>query len=267
LAFALASTGLANTTYLTDFTKDNNIFTNLNEQYPTTGVGVPGSGVGTANASFLFDPSASAVITAGYAPNYVIGSNQVNNGIDFKLTSNSTGQDFAQVGPGAYSSVILTANLDDVTNVYLLMGAYDGVSTNVTFTGANSATESFNNISIPDFNGGSINSGGTGFTDQTVFQVQDVGAGGTGNSTNGAYNRYGLTEVGFTLDSSLNSQELSSITITSNGYMTLLLGATAVTPNSVSSAPEATSTLALLVLAGIALLGGQWTIRARSWQS
>jgi hypothetical protein len=246
--------------YLTNFAKDNDIFTNLNQQFPNTGPGTPGSGIGTANSSFLFDPSASAVVAGGYAPNYLVGSNQVNNGINFALTSNSAGQDFAQIGPVGLPSLTVAAGLNDVSHVYLLMGAYDGTSFNVTFTGAGGATETFNNISLPDFNGGvgngSINQTGTGYLDQTVFITHDQGAGGSGNSSTGAYNYYDLTEVTFNLDPSLQGQELTSFTITSNGYETLVLGATAdgTVPASSSSVPENSSTAALLVTAAAVLL-------------
>ncbi len=213
-------------TYLTDFPKDNNIYTNLNVQFPHTGTGVPGSTIGTPNASYLFDPSSAAVGAAGYAPNYINGSNLANNGIDFLLTSDGSGKDFEQIngGPG----ITVAANVADVHTVYALMGAYDGQKFNVTLTGANGAAQSFSGIFVPDFNGGGpVDSASSNPAEQTVFQVHDVGAGGSGNSTTGATNTYDLTEVAFVLEPSLADQVLSKISFTSDGFDTLLLGVTA----------------------------------------
>jgi uncharacterized delta-60 repeat protein len=212
-------------TYLTDFTKTDNIYTNLNEEYPHTGTGVPGSGIGTANATFLFNPAPAAVAAAGYAPDYVSGSNEVNNGIDFQLSSDSSGQDFDEINGGQQTTI--TADLTHVQTVYALLGAYNGQSFNATFTGADGTAQTFNNVSVPDFNGGFINTTGPDIADQTVFQVHNQGAGGSGNSTTGDFNNYGLTEVSFTLQPSIADQELTSISFASNGYMTLLLGVTA----------------------------------------
>ncbi|HEY3755691.1 MAG TPA: hypothetical protein VGL42_06040 [Opitutaceae bacterium] len=249
----LSANAVANTVYVTDFTKDNNIYTNLNVQYPHTGVGTPGSGVGAANATFLFNPDPTAVATGGYAPNYVAGSNLVNNGVDFDLTSDASGHDFEQIPNTTLTTAV---SLQHVTNVYLLMGAYFGTDVNVTFTAADGDTQTFTNLSVPDFNGGvgsgGINDSGPGFFDATVFNTLDVGAGGSGNSSNGAYNYYDLTELGFTLTPAVGG-DLSSISI-SAGNTGLLLGITTV--NSLrSSAPDVASTLALCLAAGLALVG------------
>jgi hypothetical protein len=263
--------------YITNFAKNNDIFTDLNQQFPNTGPGVPGSHTGTANASFLFDPSPAAVMAAGYAPNYVDGSNFVNNGVDFLLTSNSAGQDYEQIGdsggPEAYlgpASLTVTADLFNTTKVYLLMSSYFDPDFDITFTGANGATETFYDAYVPDFNGGYIGGnvpldyvGGSGpgtYDSQTVFMVQDIGGGSTGNSATGnidvpPYNvGYDLTELTFNLDSAISSQELDSFTITADGYETLLFGVTANgTPVGSSSVPDAASTLTLLggALAGL----------------
>jgi hypothetical protein len=268
--------------YITDFAKNNNIYTDLNQQFPNTGPGVPGSHTGTPNASFLFNPSASAVVAAGYAPNYVVGSNLVNNNVNFLLTSNSAGQDFEQIGDpggGVYTgpaSLTVTAGLNNTSEVYLLMSSYFDPNFNITFTGANGATETFYNAYTPDFNGGYIGGnlpydyiGGPGpgtYDSQTVFRVQDIGGGSTGNSTTGNYDGppydpsnlgYDLTELTFNLDSDISSQELDSFTITAHGYETLLFGVTANgTPVGSSSVPDSASTLALLggALTGLAAL-------------
>ena len=162
-------------TYLTDFPKTNNIYADLNQQFPHTGTGIPGSGVGTPDATFLFDPGAAAVTAAGYAPNYVAGSNLVNNGVDFTLASDANGHDYAEINSGQV--VVVPAHLAGVQTVYALMAAYDGTSATVTFTGESGQTQTFTGVNVPDFNGGYINDLETNYTDQTVFQVNDVGGG------------------------------------------------------------------------------------------
>lgn len=231
-------------TSVTNFTKNNSIYSNLNQEYPHSGIGTPGSGVSTANASFFFNPAPAAVQAAGYAPDYVAGSNLANNGIGFTLTSDAAGHDFDQIDGGTTLNVPI--NLSRVTTVYALMSAYNGVSFNATFTGANGATQTFSSVFLPDFNGGgAVNGSSGGALTQTVFQVRDVGAGGTGNSGNGAFNTYDLTEVAFTLSPALAGQTLTSAAFTSNGYETLLLGVTVV--------PEP-GTWALLVSAATVML-------------
>jgi hypothetical protein len=237
VAFAVClGHAMANQVFITNFDKDNNIYTNLNQQFPFSGTGVPGSGVGVANASYLYDP---ATFTS---PNMVLsGTALVNNGIDFDLTSNSTGQDFEQLTGG--QTLTIPVNLSNVSSVYILASAYFGTSDNITFNGS-SSSETFSNVYFPDFNGGAgsgginnvsaVNGSSTdNLFDQSVLIVQDVGAGGTGNSTNGAYNNYDLTEASFLLNPSFGSQTLDSITIQSNGNTTLVLGVTAVQASAV----------------------------------
>ena len=243
-ASATVPTPPAGTTYLTGFAKNNNVYTNLDQQFPHSGTGTPGSGAGAADAAFLFDPAPAAVAAAGYAPDYVAGSNLANNGVDFALTSDAAGHDFDQIDGGQTDTV--TAGASGVQTVYALLGAYDGQSVNVTFTGADGTTQTFDGVGLPDFNGGGpVNTTGVNPTIQTVFQVADVGAGGSGNSATGATTTYGLTEVAFTLEASLTAQPLASVTFASNGYDTLLLAATAVgaTPTTTPSpTPTATAT-------------------------
>lgn len=265
--FAAASAP-AMTTYLTDFTKNNNIYTNLNEEFPHTGTGTPGSGVGTANATFVFDPSPAAVQAAGYAPDYVAGSNLVNNGVDFELASNAAGQDFDQLN-STDAPLTVTANVSNVQTVYLLMGAYDGQSFNVTLTGANGATDALDDIFVPDFNGGGpINTTASGASVQTVFEVKNIGAGGSGNSATGVNNTYDLTEVTIPVPATLSNQQLSTITLTSEGYDTLLLGVTvsntaAVAPPTVPLPPAAWQALiASACLLGVRLVKDRLAKRA-----
>lgn len=240
LLAAAVGSAQANQVYITNFTKSNNIYTNINEQFPHTGTGTPGSGVGTANASFLFDPSQSAVITAGYAPDYVSGSNKINNGVDFNLTSDANGHDFEEIN--STSTLNISTSINDPASVYLMVGAYYGVTCDITFTGADGHTETFSNNTIPDFNGGNAGN-------NQLFVVHDVGAGGTGNSTTGDTNNYDITELGFALDSTLSQENLTNISISITGGGTgLLYGATATT-----AAPEPAA-LSLLAIAGLGIL-------------
>jgi hypothetical protein len=250
--FGLAREVRCDQIFVTDFTKSNNIYTNINHEFPHTDSdnahGVDGSTVGTANSSFLFDPTPSAVISAGYAPDYLgAGSNKVNNGIDFKLTSNSLGKDFDEI---LGTTLDVTTNIDKATAVYALMGAYNTATVNVTFTGQDGHTETFSNIFLPDFNGGTVNSTSATLKDQTVFQVHDVGAGGTGNASSGDVNNYDLTEVSFTLDSTLANETLTSISFTvPNSERGLLYGITA------DAAPLASTPLPGPVWGGLVLMG------------
>ena len=241
-ATALAGAARAQVVFFTTWNKTNNIYTNLNQQYPASGVGVPGSGVGTPNANFLFDP------TTYTSANAVGGSNLATNGVTFMITSDGSGRDFAEINTSQSLTVPIGQGL---SSVHLLMAAYVGTTFNITLTGADSSTETFSGIYLPDFNGGGVQnqsaavngSSFTNFFEQTVFRVVNVGAGGTGNSSTGSFNTYNLVEVSLILGPTLSSESLTSITLTSNGYMTLLLGVS----GQVSAVPEPTP-LALLLL-------------------
>ena len=229
-------------TYITDWTAEanNNIFTNLNEEFPNTGVGAPGSGQGVPNSTYLFDP-ATYLILPGVSPDilssgsgYVSGSDLTSgNGIKFQMTSNSAGHDFMEIDGGA----TLTLNVPVfATSVYLLMSTYNGQSVNLTITGNDGSTATFMGVLLPDFNGGAGSGGinksytaneGGSLLAQTVLIVNDTGAGGTGNSTTGDINNYDLTELSFsTAGSKLANSSIKSVSITSNGYEALLLGVT-----------------------------------------
>jgi hypothetical protein len=109
----------------------------------------------------------------------------------------------------------------------------------------------FDDVYLPDFNGGSIDSCGVNICSQTVYKVTDVGGGGTGNSTTGDFNTYDLTEVAFYFPSAVN---ITSATLDPNGYETLLFGVT--TASQSSAVPEpATWAMMLLGFAGFGLLG------------
>jgi hypothetical protein len=223
---------------------NNNIYTDLNQNFPNTGPGVPGSHTGTANASFVFTPwtyTPPAAAATG-VPYTSFSSPLGNNGVSFQLNSNAAGQDFTQIGasgPAGYTGpnpLTVSIGQNNVETVYALMAAYNGQSFNVTFNGAGGA-QTFSNIFIPDFAGGSINSCTSGLCVQTVYQVTDVGGQGTGNSATGNTNTYDLTEVAFTMNSALAVGLLNSATITSNGYETLLFGLTTESPTSVTTTP------------------------------
>lgn len=228
LGISLPATSYADQTFITNFNKNNNIYTNLNEQFPHTGTGVPGSTVGTPLANFVFDPSPSAVLAGAYAPSYVSGSNLVNNGVNFKLTSDANGHDFDEFSAGA--SLSISSGVVAPSSIYLIMGAYNTVYVDLTLTGADGHQQKFFNLSLPDFNGGSINTVSSTYSEQTLFRTLDVGAGGTGNSTTGQYNYYDITELGFQLDSILANEKLNTITLSAHdGNKALLYGVTAIT--------------------------------------
>ena len=130
------------------------------------------------------------------------------------------------------------------------MVSYNSTPVTVTFTGADSSTETFTNVSLPDFNGGGtinqslmVNGSVTNnLLDQTVFQVTDVGAGGTGNSSNGAFNTYTIEELTFVLNSQLASEQLSSITLSTGGFAPGLLGVTVLLGSGPTPTPTPTPT-------------------------
>jgi hypothetical protein len=227
----------------------NNIYTNLNEQFPNTGAGTPGSEIGVANASYIYNP---ATYTSA---NFVAGSNSnAASGISFDIASNATGQDFDQLNGATLSINAAPFNVSNPTAVYLLTAEYFGGSYSVTFTGSLGATQTFS-ASVPDFcNGGVVNSSSGGVTNVSVLEVQDVGACGSGNSTTGGNTNYFLYEQGFTLNNSFAGQTLAGISITNTGGTTLVLGATASEANAlVGTVPEPAS--ALLLLGPLAALG------------
>jgi hypothetical protein len=248
----------AGVTYITNFTKDNNIYTDLNQQFPNTGVGTPGSGVGVPNATFLYNPATYT------SPNFVPGSDlATNNPTTFMLASNAAGQDFMQLSTSQFQpptpTLVVPINLTGVTTMYTLTSAYFGQAFTVTFTGTGGATETFSNINNPDFNGGAGSTGinqsfavNGSLTDnlfnQTALIVHNVGGGGTGNSSTGDNNFYDLTQQTYILGPQFVGQELLSATFTTSGNTTLLLGITALT--SAATVPEP-STLCLCSMAGV----------------
>ena len=150
-------------------------------------------------------------------------------------------------------SITVPIDVFGVTTVYSLTSAYFGQTFNVTFTGSGGATETFSNIFNPDFAGGAgltgineafaVNGSATdNLFDQTAVVVQDVGGGGTGNSTTGAFKNYNLTQQTYLLDSQFAGQTLLSATFTTNGNTTLLMGLTVSSESSIAT-PEPNSLL------------------------
>jgi len=249
-AAALPVPTKASLVYITDFTKDNNICASLNRQFPNSDNGsCPSTGFevgGAPGASFDYVPSSYT------SPNAVSGFPLVNNGVDFHLVSNSSGFDFEQICVNQFSgcnpTLAVNAGVLDATNVYLLMGAYFGQSFNITLNGTGGVTQTFNNISVPDFCGNhTVNSSSGGVTEFTTFEVSDVGGCATGNSATGYNTTYNVTEVGLALSPAFNGQTLDSFTITANGNTVNLYGATVA--SSLTAVPEP-SAWPLLALAG-----------------
>ena len=219
----------ASLVHITNFGKTNNICASLNKQFPDSDAGACTSGfrVGqTPNSSFDFDPSTYT------SPNAVPGYPLVNNGVDFLIQADSSGFDFSEICISQFgncsSTLPVTVGVADVTNVYLLVGAYFGTSFNVQLNGTGGASQTFNNIGTPDFCGNtSINDNPqAGVSRFTTFQVNDTGGCGTGNSSNGSNTTYNMTEIVLGLSPAFQGQTLNSLTITTNGNTTLLYGVT-----------------------------------------
>jgi hypothetical protein len=219
--------GSSTSYYLTDFPKDNNIYTNLNQQYPNTGAGTPGSGVGVANGGYFFNPSTYT------SANSVAGADVATNGGSFVLSADVGGHDFEQI---SNIPPTLVTNIAQATAVHLLTAAYSGTNYAITITGDGGAVEVFNNITAPDFcegggfqiNTSAMQNGSTtnNVFDQTVLYIfRDVGAcaSSTGSSATGDYTAYLLYEQTFLLSSSFANQNVISISVGNNTNDDLLL--------------------------------------------
>jgi len=208
----------ASTVAITNWTKNNNIYTNLDQEFPHTddGTGTPGSGVGTPNATFLYDPATYT------SPDALAGYPLVQNGITFQLTSDSAGHDFGTATPSAPLTIAI--NQASVSTVYVLVASYANANGNApnqsagfSFNGTNGVSAIFNNLPVPDFcHGPDQNGTNSGVFEFTAFRVQNVGACFTGNSATGSSTDYDLVELSFPLDPALfHGQTLTSMTISS----------------------------------------------------
>jgi hypothetical protein len=261
---ALAMTpAYAQTNYaITDFNKTDNIFTNLNQQFPHTdpGTGVPGSTVGAPNQTFVFDPSTYT------SANAVAGANQTTNGVTFTLASDAAGHDFTEVQNLTGGTLTVPVNIPQATSVHFLAASYFNPSADFTFTASGGVSETFSAVGLHDFNaqGGPRNqsfafngSATPNVLDQTAFQVTDTGAGGSGNSTNGDFATYGLEEYSFQLDPAFAGQTLDLISVTADGSNPLILGITATSGSVSPTATPEPSSIALFAssaCAGLAFL-------------
>jgi len=242
---AATASEAATETYITDFTKTNDIQTGLINTFPT-GVLTPTNSFG---ASFDITSSGSSCGIAGLP-----GAGACNFYDGFNFTSGR--------------SLTVPVGVAGVTDVYTLMNAYwasadTGQVATVEFFGSAGATETFTldgGSNIRDFflSNPVTTSTINGTTTQNAFLCNDpstcLGAGATGNVTTGRTGNYGVDEQQFALDSSFAGQTLVDFVITNDCACTspILLGVTAVSSPSSTPVPEPTG-LTLMGLGVIAL--------------
>ena len=186
---------LPNYTFITDFTKNNNIQADLIKEFPT--------GQFTANDS-LATP--------------------------FDIASDSNGNNYYD-GFTNGSALTIDVSISDVTNVYTLMNAYSPGSgfeiATVEFIATGGITETFelvNGDNIRDFfQGNSANTlNNTPISDpsaENAFSITTTGTDGgrTGNTSTGSSGTYNIDEQDFALSSAFASQTLTEIVITDLG--------------------------------------------------
>jgi hypothetical protein len=189
-----------NYTYVTGFTKSNNIQTNLIKEVPT--------GTFVANNTFA---------------------------TPFQITSDNNGRNFYDGG----GVLTINVAIPDVTDVYTLINAYGPSSgrqlASLEFIGSQGTTQTFTLVNGTDtrdfFQGynGSATNGINGTTTQNAFAVINVqDAGGSGNVNTGGTGTYVVDEQDFHLSAAFATQMLQQIVITSLGNGTpILLGVTA----------------------------------------
>lgn len=97
------------------FAKTDNIYTNLNQQYPHSGTGTPGTGIGAPNQTSLFNPATYT------SPNAVAGANQTTNGATFTIASGANGHDFVEVSGTA---LIVPTSIANVSQVSILVNSF-----------------------------------------------------------------------------------------------------------------------------------------------
>jgi hypothetical protein len=252
LACGALSARASTVTYITDFTKTNDIQTGLISTFPT-GIFIPSNSFGT---SFDITSSGPGCGIAGLP-----GAGACNYYDGFNFT--------------AGKALTVPVGVAGVTSVDTLMNAYwgsknTGVVATIEFFGSGGATETF------DLNGGSnirdfylsnpvTNNTINGTTTQNAFScvapATCLGAGATGNVTTGRAGNYAVDEQQFVLNSSFASQTLVDFVITNDCscISPILLGATAVS-KPMTGVPEP----AAFGLMGLGLVGVALSRRRRS---
>src|ERR1700722_11926896 len=92
--------------HIANFPKTNNIWAQLNQQFPNTGAGTPGSPTGVPNATFLYNPAAYT------SPNYVGYANVVSNSATFLIASDANGHDYGTI---QYTGLTIPTSVNEAT--------------------------------------------------------------------------------------------------------------------------------------------------------
>lgn len=182
--------------FITNFSKNGNIQTNLIAQFPT--------GLWVATNSFA---------------------------TPYDIVTNSAGENFYAATTPLSNSVSIPA----VSNIYTLMNAYapgGGPVVTVEFKGDQGADQTNTldgGVNIRDFFQGSYVNTLNSATVENAFEAFDVqGAGGTGNVNTGLTGNYVIDEQSFSLDAAFLTQRLTAIIFSGLGNGTpIILGITA----------------------------------------
>jgi hypothetical protein len=228
-----SSPAQADLVFITDFSKNANLQSLLQADYPS-GIFTPSNGLG-----------ASFNITSDL------------NGNNFEQLSGTNGQLFS---PGSFT---VNVGVAGVTDAYTLMNAYAPTSgatlTTVEFIGSAGADQTFtlvNGVDVRDYFQGSFANTINGTTTQQAFSV--FGAGNVGGLT-GVVGTFVLDEQHFALNSAFATQTLEDIVYTYSGAegTPILAGVSVVT---ISSVPEPSS-VTLMGLGAAVVMGAAWRRR------
>jgi hypothetical protein len=240
-------------TYVTDFTKTNDIQTGLISTFPT-GIFTPSNSFGTA-----FDITSSGT-SCGIAG--LPGAGACNYYDGFSFTAGKT--------------LTVPVGVTDATSIYTLMNAYwgskdTGEVASIEFVGSAGTTVTFalnGGSNIRDFylSNPATNNTINGTSTQNAFLCNDpstcLGAGFTGNVTTGHTGNYAVDEQQFNLGSAFEGQTLVDFVITNDCscISPILLGVTAVSTPVSSAVPEP----ATLLLMGFGIVGVGLSRRRRA---